>query len=65
MADKDYISKKDLEFLVYHLRRYIKDKGAVLEECFRSDEREQWDRFFCVTEAKEVLEKIEEAYKNA
>ncbi len=59
------LSKGDLEFVIYLFKRYIKDKGGTLEECFREDEKQHWDNFFRVTESKEVLKRIEEVYKNA
>jgi hypothetical protein len=65
MEDKAQLNKEDVEFLIYLLKRYVKDKNGVLEECFRQEEKQHWDRFFRVTESKEVLKRVEEAYNNA
>lgn len=65
MDDKILISREDVKFLLYLLKRHIKDKDGVLQECYPEDEKQHWDNFFRVTESKEVLKRIEEVYKNA
>jgi hypothetical protein len=65
MSKKVLFNGEDVEFLIYLLKRYIKDKNGVLEECFQEGEKRHWDRFFRVTESKEVLKRVEEAYNNA
>ena len=65
IADKVLLNKEDLEFLIYFLKRYIKDKDGALEECYREEEKRYWDSFFRVTESKEVLKRVEEVYKDA
>jgi len=65
MSKKVLLSGEDVEFLIYLLKRHIRDKNGVLEECFREEEKQHWDRFFRVTESKEVLKRAEEAYNNA
>lgn len=65
MDDKILIIREDVKFLLYLLKRHIKDKDGVLQECYTEDEKQHWDNFFCVTESKEVLKRVEEAYKDA
>ncbi len=65
MSKKVSLNKEDLDFLTYLLKRYIRDKNGVLRECFREEEKQHWDRFFRVTESKEVLKRVEEACSNA
>ena len=61
MKDKVLLNKEDLDFLIYHLRGYIRDKDNALEECDSEDKKHHWDRLFRVTESKEVLKRVEEA----
>ena len=65
MSDRFSLSQEDIEFLLQHLKTYIKDKDGVLKECVREDEKVYWDKFFRVTESKEVLKRVEEMYNNA
>jgi hypothetical protein len=65
MNEDILLSRKDVEFLIYLLKSHIKDKNGALEECFREEEKQHWDRFFRVTESKEVLKRVEEIYNNA
>ena len=65
MGDRISLNKEDVEFLIYLLKKHVKDKNGALEECFREEEKQHWDRFFRVTESKEVLKRVEEIYNNA
>lgn len=65
MGDKVLLDREDAEFIIYLLKRYIKDKAAALDECYREEEKQHWDNFFRVTESKEVLKRVEEVYKDA
>jgi len=65
MSDRFSLSQEDIEFLLQHLKTYIKDKDGVLKEGVREDEKVYWDKFFRVTESKEVLKRVEDIYNNA
>jgi monoamine oxidase len=59
------LTDKDIEFLLCHLKRYIRDKEKVLQGSINEEERKHWDRFFRVKQTKEVLQKLQEVYGRA
>ena len=56
------LNKDDIVFLLRHFRRYVKDKDEVLKGSINNEEKEDWDKFFKVTESRCMLKRLEEAF---
>lgn len=58
MEDKQ-ITEKDLNLILQHLKRFVREKDQIIEEVITKKEKDFWEQFFQLSELKKVINKLE------
>lgn len=58
MEDKQ-ITEKDLNLILQHLKRFVREKDQIIKEVTTQKEKDYWSGFFQLSELKKVINKLE------
>ena len=58
MEDRQ-ITEKDLNLILQHLKRFVREKDQIIKEVITKKEKDFWERFFQLSELKKVINKLE------